>query len=327
MRVLVAGTGSIGRRHLGNLRTLGVKDLALYSTGHSTLPLDDLAGLPRYRSLEEALEWGPDALVVANPTACHLEVAIPAAHRGCHILMEKPVSHDRQGLHDLRMALKLGGGSLLMGFQFRFHPTLGALAEGIRQGALGTILSARVEWGEYLPDWHPWEDYRQGYVARAELGGGVARTLTHPFDYLRWILGEATTLSWAHVRRTRVLDLDVEDEVEAGFLFQSGAMASVHLDLYRRPPVHRLEVVGTEGVASWRAEGGELSWLPSDGDSPRLEMPPGGFGRNTLFLDEMIHFLAIVRGEAKPLCTLEDGVRALEMALAILNASSRLDEQ
>ena len=321
MKVLVAGSGSIGRRHLSNLRTLGVEDLALFSTGHSTLPAAELSGLPIYRSLEEALEWGPDALVVANPTACHLDVAVPAARRGCHLLMEKPISHDLQGLDGLRLALEQGGGGLLTGFQFRFHPTLGALAEGIRQGALGRTISARVDWGEYLPGWHPWEDYRKGYVARAKLGGGVARTLSHPFDYLRWILGEASALTWAHVRQTGVLELDVEDEVEAGFRFQCGAVASIHLDLYRRPPVHRLEIVGTDGVASWNALDGELIWASSDGSSLRRELPPSDFGRNTLFLDEMTHFLAVVRGEVKPICTLEDGVRALELALDVLDAA------
>ena len=318
MKILIAGTGSIGRRHLHNLVALGVNDIILYSTGRSRLPSEDFAGFPMFRNLQEALDSGPEAVVVANPTACHMDVAIPAAQKGCHVLLEKPVSHDLARVDDLRAALKSGGGSLLVGYQFRFHPTLCTLAEGVRQGVIGRILSARAEWGEYLPDWHPWEDYRLGYAARKELGGGVTKTLSHPFDYLRWILGEVSELIWAHPRCTGFLDLAVDDEVEAGFRFNCGAVASVHLDFIHRPPIHRLDVVGTEGIVSWNASDGKLIWSPGDGAIPRQEMPPHGFGRNTLFLEEMSHFLAVAQGKVSPRCTLEDGIRALEIVQNIL---------
>jgi predicted dehydrogenase len=88
MKILIAGLGSIGRRHLRNLRFLGEEDLLLYRTHQSTLPDEELAGLPVETDLRRALDRGPAAVVVANPTALHLDVAIPAARAGCHLLME-----------------------------------------------------------------------------------------------------------------------------------------------------------------------------------------------------------------------------------------------
>ena len=67
----------------------------------------------------------------------------------------------------------------LVGFQFRFHPGLQQVKRLLEEGAIGRPFSVRAHWGEYLPGWHPWEDYRQGYSARPDLGGGVVLTLCH----------------------------------------------------------------------------------------------------------------------------------------------------
>jgi predicted dehydrogenase len=301
MKVLIAGLGSIGRRHLRNLLALGERDILLYRTGHSTLPGEELAGFPVETDLSAALAHRPEAVIVANPTALHLEVAIPAAERGCHLLLEKPLSHSMEGVDRLCEAVRRGGGQILTGFQFRFHPGLQDIKQQIASplsSPIGRPLSARAHWGEYLPGWHPWEDYRQGYSARADLGGGVLLTLCHPLDYLRWMFGEAEAL-WAFTGRLGDLDLDVEDTAEIGIRYQSGMLGSVHLDYNQRPSAHTLEVVGTQGVLRW-----------DNADTP------AGFERNDLFLAEMRHFLDVARGKAQPLCTLEDGVQALRLALA-----------
>jgi len=188
VKFLIGGLGSVGRRHLRNLIKLGERDILLYRTHRSTLPEAELAGFPVETDLRTALQHKPDAVIVSNPTALHMDVAIPAARAGCHLFLEKPVSHSLDGLDELDNALCEGGGRLLVGFQFRFHPGLQRLSRLLAEGVIGRPLSARACWGEYLPGWHPWEDYRQSYSARPELGGGVILTLCHPFDYLRWLL-------------------------------------------------------------------------------------------------------------------------------------------
>ena len=77
-----------------------------------------------------------------------------------------------------------------MGCQLRMHPGLQKIEEWIKQDKLGKIYSVQVDLGEYLPDWHPWEDYRQSYAARADQGGGVILTLIHELDYLHWLFGK-----------------------------------------------------------------------------------------------------------------------------------------
>jgi predicted dehydrogenase len=321
MKILIAGLGSIGRRHLRNLLALGEKDILLYRTRRSTLPDDELGDFPVATDLAEALDRQPDAAIIANPTALHLETAIPAAQAGSHLLLEKPVSHTTEGIAALRQAVQQGGGQVLVGFQFRFHPGLAQMAAWIAQGAIGRPLSFHAHWGEYLPDWHPWEDYRQGYSARSDLGGGVILTLSHPLDYLRWLLGEVDCL-WAFASRSGGLEIDVEDTAEIGLRFQNGIIGSVHLDYNQQPAAHTLEIVGTRGTLRWDNQDGSAAlYQVEHGEWQRLfpenlsglERP---FERNDLFLAEMRHFLEVARGEVEPACSLEDGIAALRLALA-----------
>lgn len=315
MKFLIAGLGSIGRRHLRNLLALGERDILLYRTHRSTLPDDELAGFSVETDLSLALSHRPDAVIVSNPTSLHLEVAIPAARLGCHLLLEKPISHSLERVDELQEAVAQGGGEVLVGFQFRFHPGLQKVKDllSASPSIIGRPLSARAHWGEYLPNWHPWEDFRRAYSARADLGGGVILTLCHPLDYLRWFFGEVQKV-WAFAGRLGELEIQVEDTAEIGLRFDNGVIASVHLNYNQQPPAHYLEIVGTAGTIRWdNSDGAVRVCTPGQ----QLTFPaPLGFERNDMFLAEMRHFLAVVQRQERPACSLEDGIQALRLALA-----------
>ena len=333
MKFLVAGLGSIGRRHFRNLVALGEKDIVLLRSHRATLPDDELAGYPVETDLHEALaKHKPDAVIVANPTSMHLDVAIPAAEAGCAILLEKPISDSLERVEQLQQAAQKTDSKILVGFQFRYHPTLNKARELIRSNALGKVLTVHAHWGEYLPQWHPWEDYRQSYAARADLGGGVIRTLTHPLDYLRFLLGDVESL-WSFNGHLSPLEVDVEDIAEIGLKFKNGAVGGVHMNYVQRPPVHRLEIVGTDGTLRWDNADGILHHFRftapfgSFSDTPPAPVietfsPPEGFERNQLFVAQTRHFIETARGESEPVCSLNDGVMALRLALAAIESSS-----
>jgi predicted dehydrogenase len=321
VKFLIAGLGSIGRRHLRNLVGLGQRDILLYRTGKSTLPEDELIGFESETDLRAALERRPQAVIVSNPTALHLDVAIPAAQAGCHILLEKPVSHSLDRVDVLRRAVSDGGGQLLVGFHFRQHPSLRRVKALLEEGELGRVTSVRAHWGESLPEWHPWEEYATSYAARADLGGGALLTLSHPFDYLRWIFGDVVAARGVF---GEALGLEVEAVVEASLRFQSGLLASVHLDYLQRPPQHRLEIQAENGRLRWDGFAGvlEISGPPAWKweETPDLE----GFDRNDLFVAEMEHFIQVAAGVTPPVCTLEDGIRVQEI-IEQIRSSARSD--
>jgi predicted dehydrogenase len=285
------------------------------------MPDEELAGYPVEQDLATALSrWNPEGVIVSNPTALHMEVAVPAAESGSHLLLEKPISHNMAMVEPLQKALQKNRAQALVGFQFRFHPGLREVKKLLDREAIGQPISARVVWGEYLPGWHPWEDYRNSYSARKDLGGGVVLTLSHPFDYLRWLFGEVISVR-AEVRRSKSLDLAVEDTADALLGFERDMTAAVHLDYNQRPPVHWLEIVGSAGTLRWDNADGAVRWWSADLEEWMAITAPAGFERNAMFLAEMENFLAVVKGSASPVCTLTDGIKALEIALGVLQSA------
>jgi predicted dehydrogenase len=108
----------------------------------------------------------------------------------------------------------------------------------------------------------------------------------------------------------------------------------VNLNYIQRPPVHCMEIAGTGGTMRWDNSDGLLhlfrmpaqfgTWSAKPPAPEVLQFtPPDGFERNTMFLEQMRHFCAVVRGEAQPACTLKDGRRALEMALAAKRSAAQ----
>ncbi len=347
MKTVIAGLGSIGRRHLRNLAALGEHEILLLRTGRSTLPDADLAGIPSVTDLQDALDWQPDAFIISNPTSLHLDIAIPAAEAGCTILLEKPVSHSMERVSDLRESLNRGQGQVLVGFQYRFHPGLKKVEDLLRQEMIGKPLSVRAHWSQWLPGWHPYEDYRSAYSARADLGGGVVLTLCHPLDYLRWLFGDIQEL-WAFTGKLNDLQIDVEDTAEIGLKFKNNIIGSVHLDYNGQPSAHYMEVVGSHGTLRWDNNNGTVylyslvqpvglaaaglaaqhgveavsrSTSSSEMQGWQIFPAPPGFERNELFIAEMRHFIEIVRRDTLPVCSLEDGIIALELALAALESA------
>lgn len=241
--LLICGLGSIGRRHLRHFRALGVRRIDALRSGLATLP-DDGQPAPdhTYHALDEALAAQPEAVVVCQPTALHLPTARAAVDAGAHVLVEKPLHHRLDGCAELIERAAERGLVLAVGCNLRFHPLLGRIRRGLESGEWGRPLLARAHFGAWLPDWHPWEDYREGYAARRDLGGGAALTHIHEIDYLLWLLGPAAA-SAGFSSPLRPLGTDV-DETTVGVLHHhSGALSVLSLSLAQGPPSRSLHLV------------------------------------------------------------------------------------
>jgi predicted dehydrogenase len=205
----------------------------------------------------------------------------------------------------------------------RFHPGLARLRQLLHAGAIGQPLTARLEMGEYLPGWHPWEDYRQSYSGRRDLGGGPVLTFSHELDSLCWLLGPPARLS-ALAAHTSSLDISTEDVAEVAMLMQSGALVSVHVDYVRRPPRRFVEIVGEAGVLRWEYDDnrvlqyvpGTRSWRVEDGDPV--------YDRNDMFKAELRQLVKVIErgsGETR-LCNADQGAAVLSVALAALESAA-----
>ena len=311
--LLVIGTGSAGYRHLMNARAAGVAKLSVLSTGAGVQkgPLPD--GIRVESDLERAVSRGIEAVVIANPTSMHLASALWAARAGCHLLIEKPLSHTLTDVEQVQDEVSKRGLVATVGYQFRFHPSLRQIRRWLQEEAIGEIVSAGAVWGEYLPGWQPWRDYRTSYSARSDLGGGALLTLSHPMDYLTWLLGRVTCVSALTARRSG-LDVDVEDTALVHLGFESGVIASVSLDYLQRPQRHSLTIIGRSGVIRWDNANGTA--ILDAVDRHCVVQVPERFERNDLFVAELNHFFDSIAGPSEPACGIEDGKQTLRLCLA-----------
>jgi predicted dehydrogenase len=322
VRALVVGLGSIGRRHARNWARLGLGPLAVCRQLNARQPEALGVDATEYSDLEQALaiEW-PDVVLVSNPTSLHVETACMALRAEAHVFAEKPLGSSMDGVDELLEMARAKRRKLMVGYNLRFHPGLQRLKALLEAGALGRVVSARAEAGEYLPGWHPWEDYRAGYSARRELGGGAVLTFSHELDALCWLLGPPRRLT-ALAAHASSLEIDVEDVAEITLEFETGALGSVHVDYVRRPPRRSIEVVGELGILRWEFERNRLEWYDLNTGQWRVEQGDARWERNQMYLDELRHVAASVRGEfAQPLADGEQGAAVLTIALAALRSA------
>ncbi len=312
---LILGCGSIGKRHIANLLELSAGEVIAYDPNPARrLEVETRFHVKTVDDPALALAQGVSVTFVCSPTHLHMEQSLAAARAGAHIFVEKPLSLDMRGADELAKEVESRGLVALTGCNFRFHPGLKKVKELVDASAIGRIVSARAQFGQYLPDWHPWEDYRFGYSARSEMGGGVILDRIHELDYLHWLFGEATHVL-ALAGKLSSLEVDCEDTAEILLRLASGTFCSVHLDYVRRVYDCSLEITGDEGSIQWSFPDHEVRWYTAESRQwHRVTWP--NYPVNDMYLDELRHFLRAIHRLEPPVQTLGEARRTLATALA-----------
>jgi predicted dehydrogenase len=311
MKVLVAGLGSIGRRHLANLRQVhaGAEIIALSSRGR-TVSVDGADCV--VISLAEAINYHIDAAIVATPAPMHVPMCRELLAAGVDVLVEKPLSHTLDGVAELTRLVARTGRILMVGYTLRFHPLVKLLREEIAAGTIGRILSARFEIGQYLPDWRPAVDFRESVTARSELGGGALLELSHELDYAQWILGPIASVQ-SRLSRQADWNLDVEDCVDLIAEFTSGPVGTIHLDLLQRVAQRSCKLIGTEGTLEWDQQSQTVRRFTAATKAWDAVGSSAGVDRNQMYLDELTHFYTSIATRTESLGTLAGAVDTLRV--------------
>lgn len=316
MKFLICGVGSIGLRHLRNLKQLGQKDIILYSTGKSVMlgAKEETKGLKVFSTLEAALAEKPDVCMITNPTSLHIETALKAAKAGCHLYIEKPLANNLDHLDELQAIASKQQLVSLITYQFRYNPHIKLLKSFFINSALpyGKPVYATAEWSEYLPDWHPWEDYKTSYSANSDLGGGVLLTQIHPLNYLSFIFGPINNLQ-VNKKATKILEIEVDDVADLLISFPNGVSGHVHIDFLQKPRVHTMKIVTSKGRFEWNYHQNSLQFIDSQGEVEFF--PNNGFERNEMFVEMLQNFICAVKNKKDTLFNLEKAITELRLLL------------
>lgn len=319
--MLVVGAGSIGRRHLGNLKKLGLARLAACDPHPERLEyVASEFQAECFPTIEAGLEkFRPEAVFICSPPVHHVAQSMQALRAGAHVFIEKPLSDRLDGVEELKEETIKRGVAVQVGYNLRFFPAIQKLKELVDAAVVGKILWAHVEAGSYLPDWRPWQDYRKSYTARRELGGGILLDGSHEIDYVTWLFGAPEEIA-CMAGKVSQLEVNVEDCATVLLRFPGGTRVNVHLDFIQRTYSRYCTLVGTEGKLQWDLTSNSVQIV-----RPGVEVETTKFDWqvNDAYVAEIAHFLECARTGATPKFTLESAILTLRVVLAAREAAEQ----
>lgn len=315
MRVLVVGTGSIGRRHIDVIKDAGGHEIVICEVNKSNADeTGELYGIKEvYYDLSEALKANIDAAIVCTPNAYHADATVKALEAGCHVLVEKPIANTLDDAKSMVEAEKKSGRKLMVGYTLRVYPGLAEIKKILGSGRLGKPVSARVNLCAAITLVLQKSDYRKSY----ETGGGIIYDYSHEIDYLRYLFGEIK-------RYACFVDLQVkeglacDDVAEMILQYESGVMASLHMD-YILDGGRVVDIICEKGRINYNFNG-DLCIEETDGKPEQIKFE---FVRNDMFRKQFERFLDVLSGKDVSYVTGEDGLKVLEICENLYAANER----
>ena len=248
-KILLIGFGSIGRRHFRNLKNLGYGNVFAYDKDKKKT--ESLKSNAVSDITPQTLK-GFSIVFICNPTSEHFSSSILAAEAGCHLFIEKPISHTLKGISRLQALVKKRSLITMVAANIRFHPALQFIKRYIAEKRLGEIYKIHLEFGHFLPYWRSGMDYRKGYAMRKKTGGGILLDDIHEYDLLFWLLDFKKPVLTHIVKSKRTnLTTDTEDLASSLFLFPDNTLGTVSSDYLSQTYRRNLVILGEKGNLTW----------------------------------------------------------------------------
>lgn len=249
MKHLIFGIGSIGGRHLNNLFRLGINKEDIFCFRRcEDHAFEKEFGVKILTKKEQIISLFPECVYICTPTSLHVRDLNIANELNAHVFMEKPLIHEKR-LYDEIKNMNYTDKVFYIGYMLRFHPLFIKLQNIMKNKIIGSVYSARLEFGFYLPYWHPWEDYKISYAARKELGGGVFNTITHELDMAQLLFGEPLKVLSSQMNLKK-LNIDVA-EIGEVILEYPDKQVSIHVDFLQRKYNRTVTIYGDDGNVVW----------------------------------------------------------------------------
>lgn len=237
MEVLVVGLGSIAKRHIDALKKINPQTIIYALRSQKTAV--NYSGVKNIFSLDSICIEQLSFVIISNPTAQHYDSIAQMINLGKPLFIEKPLFDQ---ITDKTEALVTDIISknipTYVACNLRFLHAIQNLKNILKNERINEV---NAYCGSYLPDWRPGQDYKKGYSANKEMGGGVHIDLIHELDYIYWLFGEPKTTKSFFSNQS---SLEISAYDYANYLWQyEGFSASIILNYYRRDSKRNIEIV------------------------------------------------------------------------------------
>lgn len=307
LNILLVGLGSIGRRHLSHLQKIdGVRPAALRTRKGE---LSDESEIQEFYNLQDALDFRPDGVIISNPTALHVETALPFLKNGIKILIEKPIDTSIENAEKLKPYKDL----IRIAYCLRFHPQTIFLKKTFEEDQPFKVGFKR---SFYLPNWHPYADYRKEYTALKSLGGGVIRTLSHEIDLsLDWFGMPKDIVG--RVEKVSFLEIDTDDYAFFTTKSEENIRINFELDFFSPTNVNQGEAFTRRGKYEWSGKGVYFTPYEDGEKSLVFSVPPEE--HLGMYQNQMEDFCDFLKSGESKNTTLEDGINVLKIIEQVEN--------
>ena len=287
--ILIIGFGSIGQRHYRNLLAMGYRNVYVYDTDKKRVQNEEF----RIENLRVKTLKNFSIVFICTPNHLHIKHALMAVRAGCHIFIEKPLSHNLKGVAELSNVVHKNKLVNMVACNLRFHPCVRFTKDYLEKEKLGQVYSLSFEGGYFLPFWRPYRDYRKNYATKKESGGGIILDGIHEFDLLFWFNQAQVRESKFMYAKVGNLQIDVEDVCFATFVFANKVLGVVKCDYLQKAYSRNYKIVGEKGNLEWDYRE-NIVWLKNEHGSKKL-FEIRNYDINNFYIEEMKYFLDCVK--------------------------------
>ncbi len=335
VRIGVVGVGGMGQAHAGYMGELEEAELTAVCDIEPDVcqSIAQKHQVPGFEKHTDLLDSGlVDAVVIATPHYFHPPIAIDAFERGIHVLSEKPIAVTVGAADEMIAAAQKSGCQFSVMYQMRTEPLSRAARKIIDQGRLGELYRTNLTMG-----WYRSQAYYDSGTWRAtwtgEGGGVLLNQAPHGLDLFTWLGGLPNRVQ-AQVR-TRLHDIEVEDEAFAFLEYPNGAHGYLYTSVIESPGTDRMEFCGDKGKLV--IEGGQLHlweletpisrftteteemWASPSAHRVEVQIPQAPSGHQEITRNFVA---AILRGESL-IAPGAEGLMAMELINAVILSGQR----
>lgn len=317
MKILIVGLGSMGKRRIRNLQTLGERKIIGFDLREDRrTEAEKKYKIKTIESLKNLDLKNIGALVISTPPDRHNEYIKLAIDYKKPAFVEASVI--LKGLAELNKFAKNKKVLIAPSCTLRFHPAIKKIKEIVKNRKYGRVTNFSYHSGQYLPDWHPWEKLKDFYAGKREIGG--AREMV-PFE-LTWIVDilgfPKKTLGF--YGETMDIKANVNDTYVISMNF-GRAFGSLTIDVTARRAVRNLILNMEKGQILWLWEENFIKLYDASKKKWKKHYfqkgkAAKGYNKNIIedmYVEEIKTFLGVVKGKDKFPNSLDEDIRVLKL--------------
>ncbi len=318
MQVLQVGLGSMGRRRICCLKRLGYADIIGYDPREDRRKeACDRYAIEVVDSLKKVDFDSIGMMLISTPPDRHDGYIALAVENRIPAFVEASVVLGK--LEGLAKAASNAKVLIAPSCTLRYHPGIKRIADMVRSNRYGKVTNFTYHAGQYLPDWHPFENVKDFYVSKKKTGG--AREIV-PFE-LTWItglLGFPVRVSGFN-GKTMDVGADIDDTYSIVMEFKPKAFGLLQVDVVSRYAIRNLILNMEYGQVLWRWDENVIRLYDArkrtwGACKYSQEKAARGYNKNiaeNMYVDELRDFISATQGTGTFPNTLKEDIAILKL--------------